>query len=33
VGATPRTALVAAALEAHRAVIEEYRDVFRKLAE
>jgi putative addiction module antidote len=30
---TPYDREVAAALEAHRAVIEEYRDVFRKLAE
>jgi len=30
---TPYDPEVAAALEAHRAVIEEYRDVFRKLAE
>jgi antitoxin component of MazEF toxin-antitoxin module len=30
---TPYDREVTAALEAHRAVIEEYRDVFRKLAE
>lgn len=30
---TPFDPVVAAALEAHRAVTEEYRDVFRKLAE
>ena len=30
---TPYDREVAAALESHRAVIEEYRDVFRKLAE
>jgi putative addiction module antidote len=30
---TPYDPAVAAALEAHHAVVEEYRDVFRKLAE